>query len=81
MASDTCDVAIIGGGFIGCFAAHFLRQRGASGLFHAFGFSGHGYQLAPGVGAVMADLIADGRSDKPIDAFSIRRWAPPSGSR
>jgi sarcosine oxidase subunit beta len=45
------------------------------GLLHAFGFSGHGYQLAPGVGAVVADLLTDGTSATPIDAFTIRRFA------
>ncbi len=45
------------------------------GLLHAFGFSGHGLQLSPGVGAVVADLIATGASQTPIDAFSISRFA------
>jgi sarcosine oxidase subunit beta len=45
------------------------------GLLHAFGFSGHGYQLAPGVGAVVADLLVDGASTTPIDAFTIQRFA------
>jgi sarcosine oxidase subunit beta len=45
------------------------------GLLHAFGFSGHGYQLAPGVGAVVADLLVDGASATPIDAFTIQRFA------
>ncbi len=44
------------------------------GLFHAFGFCGHGFQVGPGVGAVLADLIADGRTDTPIEAFSIGRF-------
>ena len=44
-------------------------------LLHAFGFSGHGFQLAPGVGAVVADLIVTGTSQTPIDAFSISRFA------
>jgi sarcosine oxidase subunit beta len=45
------------------------------GLLHVFGFSGHGYQLAPGVGAVVADLLTDGASATPIDVFTIRRFA------
>ena len=45
------------------------------GLLHAFGFSGHGFQLAPGVGAVVADLIVDGASESPIESFSIERFA------
>ena len=45
------------------------------GLVHAFGFSGHGFQLAPGVGRVVADLIIQGRPTVPIDAFSVGRFA------
>ena len=46
----------------------------AKGLFHAFGFSAHGFQLSPIVGRIMADLILDGKTDLPIDAFDIRRF-------
>ena len=45
------------------------------GLVHAFGFSGHGFQLAPGVGRVVADLILHGRATVPIDAFTVGRFA------
>lgn len=44
------------------------------GLFHAFGFAGGGFQLGPGVGDVMAELITEGRTDTPIEPFSIRRF-------
>lgn len=44
------------------------------GLFHAFGFSGHGFQLGPGVGAVLAELIVDGRSDTDIHGLGIARF-------
>uniref|UniRef100_UPI003100F0A6 NAD(P)/FAD-dependent oxidoreductase n=1 Tax=Neorhizobium sp. EC2-8 TaxID=3129230 RepID=UPI003100F0A6 len=44
------------------------------GLFHAFGFCGHGFQLGPGVGDVMAELIATGGSQTPIDDFRIGRF-------
>jgi len=45
-----------------------------AGLYHAFGFAGGGFQLGPGVGDVMAELIAQGRSSTPIDAFRIDRF-------
>jgi len=51
------------------------------GLIHAFGFSGAGFQIAPGVGAVLAETICDGRSRTPIDAFSIDRFNPASRAR
>lgn len=44
------------------------------GLIHAFGFTGAGFQLAPGVGDVVADLVRDGVTRTPIAAFSIRRF-------
>ncbi|GGG24821.1 NAD(P)/FAD-dependent oxidoreductase [Chelatococcus composti] len=51
------------------------------GLIHAFGFSGAGFQIAPGVGEVLAELVRDGRTPTPIEAFSIARFtagSPPA---
>lgn len=45
------------------------------GLFHAFGFSGHGFQLGPGVGDTMAELIATGATEIPLHDFRIERFA------
>jgi sarcosine oxidase subunit beta len=44
------------------------------GLYHAFGFCGHGFQVGPGVAAVLVDLMVEGRTDTPIDIFSIARF-------
>lgn len=44
------------------------------GLIHAFGFSGHGFQLGPGVGAVLSDLALDGTTETPINPFRISRF-------
>ena len=46
----------------------------SEGVFHAFGFSAHGFQLGPAVGRVMAELVATGRSNIPIDGLSIERF-------
>lgn len=46
----------------------------ASGVFHAFGFSAHGYQLVPIIGQVVTDLICRGRSDFDLQAFRIDRF-------
>jgi len=46
------------------------------GLFHQFGFSLHGFQLGPGAGAVMAELIVDGGTQTRIGDLSIRRFQP-----
>ncbi len=45
------------------------------GLFHAFGFSRHGFLLGPVVGLVMSELILDGATPSPIAPFSIERFA------
>lgn len=56
-----------------------LPVMGASGttpgLFHAFGFCGHGFQLGPGVGDAMAELIATGACETPLEDFRITRFA------
>jgi sarcosine oxidase subunit beta len=46
-----------------------------SGAYHAFGFSGHGFALSPIVGKVIAELVTQGESQLPIEAFSIERFA------
>ncbi|KQV95148.1 FAD-binding oxidoreductase [Rhizobacter sp. Root1221] len=46
------------------------------GLHYAFGFSGEGFAISPGVGETMAELIATGRTSTPIDSFSMARFAP-----
>ncbi len=46
----------------------------APGVFHVFGFSAHGFQLAPIVGRIIAALIAGRASPLPLDAFRIQRF-------
>jgi sarcosine oxidase subunit beta len=45
------------------------------GLYYAFGFSGEGFQLGPGVGDVMAELILTGMTTTPIEPYHIGRFA------
>lgn len=45
----------------------------AKGAFHAFGFSGHGFQLVPVVGAIMADLVIHGTTRRSIEGFGATR--------
>jgi sarcosine oxidase subunit beta len=47
----------------------------SEGVFHQFGFSTHGFQLGPGTGAVIAELVATGKTNTPIEALSITRFA------
>jgi len=51
------------------------RSGRVSGLYYAFGFSGSGFQLGPGVGDVMAELIDTGMTDVPLEDYSIGRFA------
>ena len=44
------------------------------GLIHAFGFAGAGFQIGPAVGEVIAELVRDGASTTPIEAFAITRF-------
>ena len=80
LAPALADVAVIRT-WSGCegYLADMRPVMGSSattpGLFHAFGFCGHGFQLGPGVGDVMAELIATGRTRTPLDDFRIARFA------
>jgi len=44
------------------------------GLFHAFGFCGHGFQIGPGVGLFLSEMIVDGATPTPLEPFSIGRF-------
>lgn len=44
-------------------------------LYHAFGFSAHGFQLSPAVGRVLSELILDGRPSLSLEAFRVDRFA------
>ena len=46
----------------------------APAMWHAFGFSGHGFQLSPIIGSLLADLIVEGKSPLPIEAFRPGRF-------
>ncbi|WP_372619802.1 NAD(P)/FAD-dependent oxidoreductase [Falsiroseomonas sp.] len=50
-------------------------SRTMPGLVHAFGFSGHGFQMAPGVGATVAELAARGETAVPTAPFAPGRFA------
>jgi sarcosine oxidase subunit beta len=45
------------------------------GLVVVTGLSGHGLALGPAIGRIAADLAADGRTDRSIEAFSLCRFA------
>lgn len=47
----------------------------APGLFHCCGFTGHGFALAPEVGSLVADWLADGKPPHDTTAFDLARFA------
>ncbi|GGE12641.1 sarcosine oxidase subunit beta [Gemmobacter megaterium] len=46
----------------------------AAGLFHAWGFCGHGFQTGPGVGEVLAELILTGQTSTDLSAYDPARF-------
>ena len=52
------------------------KSSTSEGVFHQFGFSTHGFQLGPGTGAMMAELVATGSTNVPIDGLEIERFRP-----
>jgi sarcosine oxidase subunit beta len=49
-------------------------SRNAPAAYHAFGFCGHGFQLSPIVGRLMAELMLDGEASLPIEPFRVDRF-------
>jgi sarcosine oxidase subunit beta len=52
----------------------FDGATGVDGLIVVTGLSGHGLALGPAIGRIAAELVTEGSTDRPIDAFSLRRF-------
>jgi sarcosine oxidase subunit beta len=50
------------------------KSETTPGLYHAFGFCGHGFQIGPGVGLCLSEMILDGATATPLEPFSIGRF-------
>lgn len=50
------------------------ESRVAPGVFHSFGYSSHGFLLAPITGRLIAELILNGKTSLSIDAFDVSRF-------
>ncbi len=50
-------------------------SKTSENVYHAFGFSAHGFQLSPVVGKIMSQLILDGNSELPVEPFRIDRFS------
>ena len=46
-----------------------------SGLYYAFGFAGAGFQIGPGVGDMIAELIDTGTTDISLEPYRISRFS------
>jgi sarcosine oxidase subunit beta len=49
----------------------------APGVYHVYGFTGHGFQLVPVTGAIIADLVVRGRTDRDIGRLQAARLMKP----
>jgi sarcosine oxidase subunit beta len=48
---------------------------GLEGYLLATGFSGHGFALAPSVGALLAEFVTTGKTSISLDQLNLRRFA------
>ncbi|SAK60467.1 FAD dependent oxidoreductase [Caballeronia fortuita] len=55
-------------------------SRTASNLYYSFGYCGSGFQLGPGCGKLVSELMLDGAPSLSLDAFAIDRFARDSAS-
>jgi glycine/D-amino acid oxidase-like deaminating enzyme len=46
-----------------CWWAAVATSSTEQGVFHASAFTGHGFQLGPVVGGILAELVANGQSN------------------
>jgi sarcosine oxidase subunit beta len=51
------------------------RVPDIDGLYVAAAFSGLGFAISPGIGRLMAELIATGQPSRPIDMYRLERFA------
>ena len=50
---------------------------GLEGYYHACGFSGHGFMLAPITATLLSELITTGSTSVPIEGLSLKRFERP----
>ena len=51
-----------------------IGKGSAEGTFRAIGFFAHGFELSAIVGKIISQLIVNGKSELPIEAFSVDRF-------
>ncbi len=61
-------------GFLPDHAPIIDQSRNHRGLFYGFGFSGGGFEIGPGAGMALADLVSEGKSTIDITPFQIDRF-------
>ncbi|MCE0495262.1 NAD(P)/FAD-dependent oxidoreductase [Vibrio salinus] len=61
-------------GFLPDHAPIIGQSKKHHGLFYGFGFSGGGFEIGPGAGAALTDLVSEGKSTFDINPFQIDRF-------
>jgi len=54
------------------------RSKQASNLTYSFGYCGSGFQMGPGCGKLVSELVLDGNASLNLDAFAIDRFRFPT---
>lgn len=49
-------------------------SRKAANLYYSFGYCGSGFQLGPGCGKLVSELMLDGKPSLSLDAFAVDRF-------
>lgn len=52
-----------------------ISKSNIDGAFHSFGYSAHGFQMAPIAGKILSELVIDGTAELPIDPFRVDRFS------
>lgn len=51
------------------------KSQNAENFYHSFGYSSHGYCLAPIAGKLVSEMVITGEPSIPLSAFNIERFA------
>jgi sarcosine oxidase subunit beta len=68
-------------GYVGDGSPVIGHSRRHAGLFHAFGFCGHGFQLGPAAGWVIAELATGAAPSAPLTGLGIERYVKAPAAR
>lgn len=76
LTPEPARVAVCADGYLPDGTGMLGHVPGLPGLVVAVGFSGHGFKMCPALGAVAADLVAEGNTETPVDFMDPARFLP-----